>query len=107
MRPPSAGSACSSSSSRLQADAVFIGSGAGLPNFQKIPGESLCGVYSANEFLTRLNLMKAYTFPEHDTPVKVGSRTSFELSVCFGNGDSLCLPLPDLFSFQVRYSVLR
>ena len=57
-------------------DAVFIGSGAGLPNFQKIPGESLCGVYSANEFLTRLNLMKAYTFPEHDTPVKVGSRVA-------------------------------
>ena len=57
-------------------DAVFIGSGAGLPNFQKIPGESLCGVYSANEFLTRLNLMKAYTFPEHDTPVKVGKRVA-------------------------------
>ncbi len=57
-------------------DAVFIGSGAGLPNFQKIPGESLCGVYSANEFLTRLNLMKAYTFPEHVTPVKVGSRVA-------------------------------
>ena len=57
-------------------DAVFIGSGAGLPNFQKIPGESLCGVYSANEFLTRLNLMKAYTFPEHDTPVKVGAHVA-------------------------------
>lgn len=57
-------------------DAVFIGSGAGLPNFQKIPGESLCGVYSANEFLTRLNLMKAYTFPEHDTPVKIGSHVA-------------------------------
>ncbi len=57
-------------------DAVFIGSGAGLPNFQKIPGESLCGVYSANEFLTRINLMRAYTFPEHDTPVKVGARVA-------------------------------
>ena len=55
-------------------DAVFVGSGAGLPNFQKIPGESLCGVYSANEFLTRINLMKAYDFPNHDTPIKVGSR---------------------------------
>lgn len=44
-------------------DAVFVGSGAGLPNFQKIPGENLCGVYSANEFLTRINLMKAYEFP--------------------------------------------
>ena len=57
-------------------DAVFIGSGAGLPNFQKIPGESLCGVYSANEFLTRINLMRAYTFPQHDTPIKVGSRVA-------------------------------
>ncbi len=57
-------------------DAVFIGSGAGLPNFQKIPGENLCGVYSANEFLTRLNLMKAYTFPQHDTPVKIGKRVA-------------------------------
>ena len=57
-------------------EAVFVGSGAGLPNFQKIPGESLCGVYSANEFLTRINLMRAYTFPEHDTPVKVGQRVA-------------------------------
>ncbi len=57
-------------------DAVFVGSGAGLPNFQKIPGESLCGVYSANEFLTRINLMKAYTFPKADTPVKVGQRVA-------------------------------
>lgn len=57
-------------------DAVFIGSGAGLPNFQRIPGESLCGVYSANEFLTRINLMRAYTFPQHDTPVKVGARVA-------------------------------
>ena len=53
-------------------DAVFVGSGAGLPNFQKIPGENLCGVYSANEFLTRINLMKAYKFPETDTPIRVG-----------------------------------
>lgn len=53
-------------------EAVFIGSGAGLPNFQKIPGENLMGVYSANEFLTRINLMKAYDFPNHDTPIKVG-----------------------------------
>ncbi|MDD3919910.1 MAG: NADPH-dependent glutamate synthase [Eubacteriales bacterium] len=53
-------------------DAVFVGSGAGLPNFQKIPGENLNGVYSANEFLTRINLMKAYAFPETDTPVRVG-----------------------------------
>ena len=57
-------------------DAVFVGSGAGLPNFQRIPGESLCGVYSANEFLTRINLMKAYTFPQADTPVRVGSKVA-------------------------------
>ena len=57
-------------------DAVFVGSGAGLPNFQKIPGENLNGVYSADEFLTRINLMKAYTFPEADTPVRVGKRAA-------------------------------
>ena len=49
-------------------DAVFIGSGAGLPSFLGIPGENLVGVYSANEYLTRSNLMKAYLFPEYDTP---------------------------------------
>lgn len=53
-------------------DAVFIGTGAGLPRFLGIEGENLNGVYSANEFLTRVNLMKAYLFPEYDTPVKVG-----------------------------------
>ncbi len=53
-------------------DAVFIGTGAGLPSFMKIDGESLNGVYSANEFLTRINLMKAYKFPEYDTPIYVG-----------------------------------
>ncbi len=57
-------------------DAVFVGSGAGLPNFQKIPGENLCGVYSANEFLTRINLMKAYSFPNTDTPVRVGKNAA-------------------------------
>lgn len=50
--------------------AVFIGSGAGLPQFMHIPGENLGGIYSANEFLTRVNLMKAYKFPEFDTPIK-------------------------------------
>jgi glutamate synthase (NADPH/NADH) small chain len=50
-------------------DAFFIGSGAGLPNFMKIPGENLVGVYSANEYLTRVNLMRAYDFPAYDTPV--------------------------------------
>ncbi len=50
-------------------DAVFIGVGAGLPYFMNLPGENYNGVYSANEFLTRVNLMKAYKFPEYDTPV--------------------------------------
>jgi len=53
-------------------DAVFIGTGAGLPNWLNIPGENLDGVYSANEFLTRVNMMKAYKFPEYDTPIKIG-----------------------------------
>jgi glutamate synthase (NADPH/NADH) small chain len=53
-------------------DAIFIGTGAGLPYFLNIPGENLNGVYSANEFLTRVNLMKAYLFPEYDTPIKIG-----------------------------------
>lgn len=52
-------------------DAVFVGAGAGLPRFQGIPGENLDGVYLANEFLTRVNLMKGYEFPKHPTPVKV------------------------------------
>ncbi len=53
-----------------QFDAIFIGSGAGLPSFMHIPGENLNGVYSANEFLTRINLMKAYRFPDADTPIR-------------------------------------
>ena len=57
-------------------EAVFVGSGAGLPRFLNIPGENLLGVYSANEFLTRVNLMKGYKFPEAPTPVKVGKRSS-------------------------------
>lgn len=57
-------------------EAIFIGSGAGLPSFMNIPGENLNGVYSANEFLTRINLMKAYQFPESDTPVKIGKRVA-------------------------------
>lgn len=57
-------------------EAVFIGSGAGLPMFMNIPGENLNGVYSANEFLTRVNLMKAYRFPESDTPVKIGKNVA-------------------------------
>ena len=57
-------------------DAVFIGTGAGLPRFQGIPGENFNGVYSANEFLTRCNLMKAYKFPEYATPIQVGRRVA-------------------------------
>ncbi len=57
-------------------DAVFIGTGAGLPKFMGIPGENLSGIYSASEFLTRTNLMKAYLFPEYDTPIKVGKRVA-------------------------------
>lgn len=57
-------------------DAVFLGTGAGLPYFLGIPGENLNGVYSANEFLTRTNLMKGYLFPEYDTPVKVGKKVA-------------------------------
>ena len=53
---------------------VFVGTGAGLPYFLGIPGEDLNGVYSANEFLTRVNLMKAYLFPEYLTPIKIGRR---------------------------------
>ncbi|MGD2278617.1 MAG: NADPH-dependent glutamate synthase [Candidatus Omnitrophota bacterium] len=56
--------------------AFFIASGAGLPYFMGIEGENLNGVYSANEFLTRVNLMKAYRFPEYDTPVNVGKKVA-------------------------------
>ena len=56
--------------------AVVVGSGAGLPRFLGIPGENLLGVYSANEFLTRVNLMKGYKFPETPTPVKVGKNVA-------------------------------
>lgn len=56
--------------------AIFIGSGAGLPQFMGIPGENLGGVFSANEYLTRVNLMKAYRFPEYDTPIKKAKRVA-------------------------------
>ncbi len=64
-------------------DAVFIGTGAGLPRFMRIPGENLCGIYSANEFLIRVNLMKAYAFPEYDTPIYVGEKVAI-----IGGGNS-------------------
>ena len=57
-------------------DAIFVGSGAGLPNFMGIPGENLGGVYSANEFLIRVNLMKGYLFPEYDTPIRIGKKVA-------------------------------
>ncbi|MGB6411545.1 MAG: NADPH-dependent glutamate synthase, partial [Candidatus Deferrimicrobiaceae bacterium] len=57
-------------------DACFIGTGAGLPYFMNIPGENLNGIYSANEYLTRSNLMKAYLFPEADTPVTKGKHVA-------------------------------
>lgn len=63
--------------------AVFIGTGAGLPRFPGLPGENLCGIYSANEFLTRINLLRADRFPAHDTPVTVGRRV-----VVIGAGDT-------------------
>ncbi len=63
-------------------DACFIATGAGLPMFMGIPGENLNGIYSANEFLTRANLMKAYLFPEYDTPIKRGKNVAV-----FGGGN--------------------
>jgi glutamate synthase (NADPH/NADH) small chain len=57
-------------------EAAFLGTGAGLPMFMGIPGENYNGVYSANEFLTRVNLMKGYLFPEWDTPVRIGRRVA-------------------------------
>jgi len=57
-------------------DAVFIGTGAGLPNFMKIPGENLIGIYSSNEYLTRSNLMRAFDFPTYDTPIIHGKNVA-------------------------------
>jgi len=64
-------------------DAVFLGTGAGLPWFMGIPGEDLAGVYSSNEYLTRSNLMKAYRFPDYDTPISIGRRV-----VTIGGGNT-------------------
>ena len=66
-------------------EAIFLGTGAGTPKFLDIPGESLSGVYSANEFLTRVNLMKAYGFPESDTPIRIGKR----VAVCGGGNTAM------------------
>jgi glutamate synthase (NADPH/NADH) small chain len=64
-------------------DAAFLATGAGSPSFLGIPGENLGGVYSANEFLTRVNLMKGYRFPDFDTPVRIGKRVAV-----IGGGDT-------------------
>ncbi len=69
----------------LEYSAVFIGVGAGLPSFLGIPGEQLGGVYSANEYLTRSNLMKAYLFPEYDTPIVKGE------TVCVIGGGNVAM----------------
>ena len=66
-------------------DAVFIGSGAGLPLFLNVPGENLAGIYSANEFLIRVNLMKSCQFPLFDTPLKVGKK----VAVIGGGNDAM------------------
>ena len=66
----------------MEYDAVFVGTGAGLPNWTNLPGENLNGIMSANEFLTRTNLMKAFKFPEYDTPIRVG-----ETVVTLGGGN--------------------
>ena len=57
-------------------DAAFLGLGAGLPQFLNVPGENYCGIYSANEYLTRSNLMKAYLFPKYDTPIARGKNVA-------------------------------
>jgi len=57
-------------------DAIFIGTGAGLPNFMRIPGENLIGIYSSNEYLTRSNLMRAFDFPTYDTPIIHGKNVA-------------------------------
>ena len=64
-------------------EAVFLGVGAGLPKFMRIPGENLNNVYSANEFLVRVNLMNAYRFPEYDTPLPEGKKV-----VVIGGGNT-------------------
>ena len=66
-------------------EAIYVSTGAGLPSFLGIPGENYNGVYSANEFLTRMNLMKAYKFPEYDTPIQAGKK------VCVVGGGNVAM----------------
>jgi glutamate synthase (NADPH/NADH) small chain len=67
----------------MEYKAMFLATGAGTPHFMGVPGENLSGVYSASEFLTRVNFMKGYRFPEFDTPVKIGKRVAV-----IGGGDT-------------------
>jgi glutamate synthase (NADPH/NADH) small chain len=61
---------------KKESDAIFLANGAGAPRFMNIPGENMNDVYSANEFLTRSNLMKAYLFPKYDTPIRIGKKAA-------------------------------
>jgi len=70
------GNTCTVDELLQEFDAVFVGTGAGLPWFMGIPGENYNGIYSANEYLTRTNLMRAYLFPEYDTPIVRGKRVA-------------------------------
>lgn len=101
-------------------DAVFIGSGAGLPRFMGIPGENLNGVVSANEFLTRTNLMHAYD-PAYDTPIQVGrhvvvvgggnvamdavrtaKRLGAEATIVYRRSERNCRPVPKRYTMPMR-----
>jgi glutamate synthase (NADPH/NADH) small chain len=81
--------------------AVFLGTGAGLPWFLGIPGENLSGVYSANEYLTRSNLMKAYRFPEYDTPIAIGQQV-----VTIGGGNTAMDAARTALRLGARESIL-
>ena len=88
--------------------AIFLGTGAGLPTFMGIPGENANGVYSANEFLTRINLMEAWDFPNADTPVFVGKRV---ITVGAGNtamdASRISLRLPGVMESHIVYRRTR
>ncbi len=78
--------------------AVFIGTGAGLPRLLNIPGENLNQIYSANEFLIRINLMKSYRFPEYDTPIRIGKRVAV---IGGGNAAVDCARCAERFGSEV------
>ncbi len=85
-------------------DAIYIGVGAGLPKFMNMEGENLCGVYSANEYLTRANLMKAYDHPNYDTPIMRGRKVAV---VGGGNVAMDCLRTAMRLGAERVYSVYR